>query len=171
MEPQTPEKSSPGSSEVAPATWADFIFEPGISFDEAMNRWDAFVKRSGVELTDEDCPAQCRFPANLYVRELFMPAGSVITSRIHLAENPFFVLKGRVTVLSENEGRVTYTAPCYGITKPNTRRLLLVHEDTIWVTVHPNPDNITDGAIMLEQVTAFPKNPYLPQPCLASSQV
>jgi hypothetical protein len=168
MELQTPEKSSPDSSEVAPSTWADFIFEEGIGFDEALTRWETFMLyHRDANLTDEDCPLQHNFPDRLYTRELFMPAGSVITSRVHRFDNPFFILKGRVTVLSENEGRVTYIGPCYGITKPGTRRLLLVHEDTIWVTVHPNPDNVTDVPTLENRLTFTKENPYLPKPCLS----
>jgi hypothetical protein len=162
MEPQPPEKSFPDSSDVTPSTWADFIFEPGITFDEALTRWEAFIIRTGTEeLSDEDCPLQHNFPDGLYTRELFMPAGSVITSLVHRFDNPFFILKGKVTVLSENEGRVTYIGPCYGITKPGTRRLLLVHEDTIWVTVHPNPENIKDAPELVNRLTYMKENPYL----------
>jgi hypothetical protein len=98
----------------------------------------------------------------MYVREIFMPAGSIVTSRIHKFDNPFFITKGRVTVVSENEGLVTYTAPYSGITLPQTRRVLLIHEDTIWVTVHLNPENKTNHEELYNDLTYVRDNKYLP---------
>lgn len=160
MEPQTPEKFSQGSSEVAPATWADFIFEPGIDFDEAITRIEAFGNYAATVITPPDCPLTHHFPDKLYAREIFMPAGSIVVSRVHRFDNPFFIMRGKVTVLSENEGRVIYEAPHHGITRPGTRRLLLVHEDTVWVTVHPNPENIRDVETLENTLTFLKPNPY-----------
>lgn len=144
-----------------PQTWAEFIGEPGITFDEALTRWEAFVSHHKMELGELDCPLRHGFPEGLYTREITMPAGCIITSRIHNFDNPFFILKGKVTVLSENEGRVTYVGPCYGMTTPGTRRLLIVHEDTIWVTVHPNPENLRDIPTLENRLTFVKSNPYV----------
>jgi hypothetical protein len=36
------------------------------------------------------------------------------------------------------------TAPCMMVTPAGTKRAVYVHTDTIWVTVHANPNNETD---------------------------
>jgi hypothetical protein len=88
-----------------------------------------------------DCPLVHRFTEGLYVREIFMPAGSLITSKIHKTQHQYFILKGAVSVWIE-EGKEEYIqAPYIGITEPGTRRVLYVWEDCIWATSHPNPDN------------------------------
>ena len=51
------------------------------------------------------------------------------------------VLKGEVSVLDEQGNEVRITAPHIGITEIGTRRVLFIHEDCIWATVHANPDN------------------------------
>lgn len=89
----------------------------------------------GHEMDEELCPLKHTFADGCYIREIFMPAGVVLTSKIHKILHPFFVLKGRCTVATE-EGTVEITAPYYGLTKPGTKRALIIHEDTVWVTVH-----------------------------------
>lgn len=83
-----------------------------------------------------DCPVTNRFTPGMYIREIFMPAGSFVTSMEHKTEHPFVISKGKVMVTSENEGQVIYEAPHLGITAPGTRRALYIIEDTVWTTFH-----------------------------------
>jgi hypothetical protein len=142
---------------VQPVTWLDILTDETITFDDRLDRWEAFV----ANLPQQECPLKHTFPEGMYVREIFMPAGSIVTSRIHKFDNPFFITKGRVTVISENEGLVTYVAPYSGITKPGTRRVLFIHEDTTWTTVHLNPSNKTDHEDILNDIASVRENQYL----------
>lgn len=94
-----------------------------------------------------DCPLNHRFTDGLYVREIFMPAGSLITSKIHKTQHQYFILKGSVSVWIDGGEEHFIEAPYIGVTEPGTRRVLYVWEDCIWATSHPNPDNET-----LEQI-------------------
>lgn len=89
------------------------------------------------------CPVTHRFTDGMYVREIFMPAGSLITSKIHKTQHQYFVLKGKVSVWIDEGIEQIIEAPFIGITEPGTRRVLYIHEDCIWATSHPNPDNET----------------------------
>ena len=120
--------------------WLAYLKDPSVPFDERLDRWEAFVS----QFDPVECPLVHQLPDGLYCRTIVMPAGAIVVSQIHKKDNPFFIQRGRVTVISENEKVVEYKAPHMGITKPGTRRLLFVHEDTEWTTVHPNPDNISD---------------------------
>jgi hypothetical protein len=84
-----------------------------------------------------NCELKHVFTPGLYSRTIFMPAGSLITSLIHRTEHQFFVLKGKVSVLNTIDGEQLLEAGFRGITKPGTRRVLFIHEDCIWTTVHP----------------------------------
>jgi len=90
-----------------------------------------------------DCPLNHRFTDGMYVREIFMPAGSFITSKIHKTQHQYFVLKGSVSVWIDGGEEHFIEAPYIGVTEPGTRRVLYVWEDCIWATSHPNPDNET----------------------------
>lgn len=118
----------------------------------------------------KECPVEHRFTPGLYTREIFMPAGMRITSMIHKTEHQFIVLQGSVSVYSENDGEQLITAPFIGKTLPGTRRVLLVHEDTRWITCHPTdvvPENNSEKSIedavnkIMEQIIEFRENPLL----------
>jgi len=85
-------------------------------------------------------PVQCRvhheFFGGYYLREIFMPKGTAITSMMHNTEHNFFILTGKVKVMDENNGIQILEAPYIGVTKMGTRRLLEIIDDCTWVTVH-----------------------------------
>ncbi len=81
------------------------------------------------------CPVTHSFGDGCYIREWNCPPNVVTVSKVHKIAHPFFVLKGRVSVLSQT-GIETLEAPHYGITQPGTKRVLFTHSDTTWVTVH-----------------------------------
>lgn len=83
-----------------------------------------------------DCPVKHTFADGMYIREIFMPSGTLITSLVHKTKHPYFVLKGKVSVYSENFGEQTIEAPFNGMTTPNTRRVLYIHQDCVWITCH-----------------------------------
>jgi hypothetical protein len=70
-----------------------------------------------------------------YIREIFMPAGQVLTSKIHKKKHPFFILTGKLTIASE-DGVIDIEAPYHGITYPGAKRVIYTHEDTVFITVH-----------------------------------
>ncbi len=98
--------------------------------------------KTGEEL-DKMCPLKHTFVDGAYVREIFMPKGTVITSKIHKICHPYFILTGKVIVATE-EGVVNIEAPYSGVTPAGTKRVIHVLEDCRWVTVHTNPDNTQD---------------------------
>lgn len=87
-----------------------------------------------------DCPTVHRFGGGVYIRETSAPAGTLVTTKIHLTEHPFMVLKGDVSVWTEDGGLVRIQAPFCGVTKPGTRRVAYTHEDTVWLTFHATDD-------------------------------
>lgn len=106
-----------------------------------------------------ECPITHRFTPGLYIREILIPAGTLLTSMEHRFEHPFVISKGRIEVFSEAEGAVTYEAPHCGITKPGTRRGLLAITDTVWTTFHVTDE--TDVEKIGEAILAPHFNPLL----------
>lgn len=104
--------------------------------------------------TEQVCPVNHSFGDGCYIREWNSPPGVLTVSKVHKVAHPFFVLKGKVSVLTE-EGVQTITAPYYGITQPGTKRLLYTHEETQWVTVHVT-DETDLTAIEEEIISADP---------------
>ena len=105
-------------------------------------------------------PLVHRFTPGLYIREIFMPAGSIVTSRRHLTTHPFVISQGSVEVICENGERQVLDAPYSGITKAGTRRALNVLEDAIWTTFHVTDK--TDPVEIENEITEC-TNPLLPE--------
>lgn len=93
----------------------------------------------GGALTGQDVhnanPTKHTFADGCYIREIFNPAGILVITKIHKKEHPFFLMKGKMSILTEN-GIETIEAPHQGITKPGTKRAIYAHEDCVFVTVH-----------------------------------
>ena len=81
-------------------------------------------------------PLVHKFTDGMYIREIFMPAGSLWTSKIHKTEHPYVVSYGKAAVSIDATDWYEITAPYTGITTPGTRRILYIIEDCIWTTFH-----------------------------------
>ena len=107
------------------------------------------LKEKNVGLTDNERnffnPLKHLFGNGIYIREIFNPAGQLLVTQIHRKDNAFFLMKGKMTIMSE-DGETTIEAPYYGLTKAGTKRIIYVHEDCIFITVHPtNAKNVKDA--------------------------
>lgn len=104
-----------------------------IKYNNVVDQVEAAI----VEQEQVICPVKHHFTHGLYCREIFMPGGTVITSKVHRTQHPYVVSQGKVAVIREDEGFEVIEAPFFGITMPGTRRVLHTLEDTIWTTFHP----------------------------------
>jgi len=105
-----------------------------------------------------DCPLVHRFTDGMYIREIFMPAGALVSTVMHRTKHPFVITKGRVSVWHDGEVE-ELQAPHFGITLPGTRRLILVREDTVWITFHVT--DLTDPDEIAETICDTKPNPIL----------
>lgn len=123
--------------------------------DDVMNLCDVEL----MKLPQVECPLTHRFTPGMYIREIFMPKGSIVTSLLHLTTHPFFIMKGDVNVWYPGLPVERYIAPYTGITKAGTRRLLFNNEDTVWTTCHIT--DLTDPDEIMESITANDFNPLI----------
>lgn len=81
------------------------------------------------------------FADGIYGRELFIPAGTVLTGKIHRHSTLNLLIQGDITVTTP-EGMRRIQAPAVFVSEPGTKKAGYAHTDTIWVNVHPT--KITD---------------------------
>lgn len=107
-----------------------------------------FVESVVSRCPQVDLPLKHIFTPSLYTRVIQMPAGTVVCSRVHKYDSPFFLMEGRCSVVDQDGNRIELVAPHIGVTKAGARRTILVHENTVWagcfVTQETDPDQITD---------------------------
>lgn len=120
--------------------------------DDKIDQLEAALFNEGNPV---DMPVQDLFVPGMYIRTIYMHKGeegveNIVTSLVHNTEHPFFVMAGKVAVFSDNDGEQIIEAPYFGITKPGTRRVLRIIEDTVWITCHPTevqPEDDTEEGI------------------------
>jgi len=106
-------------------------------------------------------PVKHTFAGGCYIREIYNPANELIITKIHKKEHPFFLMKGEMSILTEN-GIEHIKAPYQGVTKIGTKRAIYTHEECIFITVHAT-DNTEIEEIEEEVVCA--KYEDLPPGC------
>lgn len=98
-----------------------------------------------------DCPLHHLFTPGLYTREVTMPVGALVTSRIHKQTHPFSILKGVAHVKVNDQEWKKLQAPFIGVTQAGTRRVLYIEEECVWATYHPTdvmPEENTQQSVM-----------------------
>lgn len=92
-----------------------------------------------LDLEQVEMPLTHRFAPGVYFREILMPAGTFVIGHEHKTEHFNVVLSGRADVLVD--GQVTeIKAPMVFVSKAGVRKMLYIHEDMRWATVHPTAE-------------------------------
>lgn len=86
-----------------------------------------------------DVPVQHHFAPGVYIRQMDAAAGTLVVSKMHRTEHMNILLKGSLTVATE-DGIQLMTAPCVLKSMPGTKRIGYFHEDSSWITIHPTSD-------------------------------
>jgi hypothetical protein len=104
------------------------------------------------ELTECEFPLYHHFHDGIYTRGVFLPAGTVVVGKIHKFAHINKIHQGKVTVVTEEGGVETLTAPYSMISPAAVKRAIYVHEDTIWSVDHET--SLTDLDEIEEEVIA-----------------
>jgi hypothetical protein len=94
------------------------------------------VEKQLLELTQIDVPLVHRFAPGIYLREVTMPAGAFIIGHEHKTEHFNVVLKGKADVMMDGKIVDTIIGPCTFVSSAGVRKLLHIHEEMIWQTIH-----------------------------------
>ena len=86
-----------------------------------------------------EVPVQHHFAPGVYMRQMDAAAGTLVVSKMHRTEHMNILLKGSLTVATEN-GIELLKAPCVLKSMPGTKRIGYFHEDSSWITVHPTEE-------------------------------
>jgi len=123
-------------AELVSGTLTEFSREKILALEDAM--------RAFPELPAEARPVRHLFAPGLYLREVFIPEGVLMTGRIHKHEHICMVL-GDITIYSA-EGLQRITGCETFVSPAGVKRAVVTHAPT-WVTnVHPNPTDERDIA-------------------------
>lgn len=88
------------------------------------------------ELPQVDCPVTHRFADGVYLREIFMPKGTIIIGKIHSTQHFNIILSGDVTIAT-TEGVWRAQGGHTFISEAGVQKIVVMHEDCVWQTIHP----------------------------------
>lgn len=88
-----------------------------------------------LELPQIDCPVLHHFGPGVYIREVRMPAGSLILGHRHKHAHTNILVSGRLKFLNDGGEVVELVAPAVINSNPG-RKLAFILEDTIWQNVY-----------------------------------
>jgi hypothetical protein len=95
-------------------------------------------------------PITHHFADGIYAREMFIPAGAVLTGAVHKTTHMCILSKGHVRVATE-DGPVELIAPATLIAQPGAKRAIYALEDSVWTNIHAT--NETDLDKIVETLT------------------
>ena len=110
-----------------------------------------------------DVPVEDIFAPGIYCRKAYIPAGTVLTGKIHLTEHANIAV-GDITVWTE-QGMRRITGVETLVSLPGCKRVGYAHAPTVWITVHPNPDDCRDVDVLAARLVLEPLR-MLNQPVL-----
>ena len=125
------------------------INDKDLSYTEKV----AVIVQTLQKMDQVECPVKHHFAPGVYLREIFMPAGTIVIGKIHRTEHFNIVVSGLCSIVHE-DGRHEYLrGPMTFVSKAGVQKLLFIHEDTIWKTVHPTDETSVE---VLEQILIEP---------------
>jgi len=119
------------------------------------------VQGTTGEVMHKANPVKHTFAGGCYIREIYNPAHELIVTKIHKKEHPFFLMKGEMSILTE-EGIQNIKAPYQGVTKPGTKRAIYTHEECVFITVHATENTTVED---VEEEVVCTKYEDLPPGC------
>lgn len=118
--------------------------------EDVQERLELLPNALGID----DFPVKHQFADGTYMRQVFLPAGSLIVGRTHKQHHFALLTAGDVSIFSEQE--VCRRQACSVWQSPaGTKRIVYAHEDSLFCTLHGTHER--DLAKLFEVLTV--KNP------------
>lgn len=112
-----------------------------------------------------DCaPVECEvahhFADQVYGREMRIPAGTVLTGKIHRHATLNILAQGTIRVTTADGSVRELTAPAVFVSPPGCKKVGLALTDVVWINAHPNITN-TQDLDAIEAAMIEPEAPLL----------
>lgn len=121
---------------------------------EVLWELENHIKSLPDSIPGDELPTEHSFCEGLYIRTFILPKGFYCMGALHKDAFTTFFSKGEISLLTP-EGIQRVVAPKVLISPANTKRFGFAHEEVVWSTIHPNPDNCRDLDILFKRICIF----------------
>ena len=104
-------------------------------------------------------PLKHTFADGIYIRQMDMKADSMVVGAIHNHLHAWFLLTGKLAVITEDSVE-EFIAPCYVLATPGSKRVIYAIEESIFVNIHKNPNNIKDIKKLEDEIVSLTFEEY-----------
>lgn len=118
----------------------------------------AYIGHTLAQFEQTELPLRHHFAPGIYLREIFMPADTVVIGMIHKTEHFNILVKGACLIVHDDGSREELRAPMTFVSKAGVQKVLYITEDMIWMTTHVTTE--TD----VEKLEAMLVEPIPPNP-------
>lgn len=96
------------------------------------------------------------FADGVAARQLSLKAGSLATARRHLRRHVCLLTQGQMTIWQEGQEERVLDAPAMFVAEAGDCFMGYAHEDSVWVTIFPNPEGLIDPEALLDANEEMP---------------
>lgn len=105
------------------------------------------AKVDSGELQGAETPLTHYHTKELYGRRIIVPAGCFFTTRVHKTDHISVAFRGRITMLNADGESQEVTAPDMFVTPAGTHRVVYVHEEVEFATIHHCEEQDDDNTV------------------------
>lgn len=109
--------------------------------------FQARVTALGTELSQlpqAQCPVIHRFAPGVYLREIHMPADTIVIGKVHKTEHFNVLVQGACLIVHDDGSREELRAPMTFVSKAGVQKVLYILADMIWQTIHVTAETDMD---------------------------
>ena len=131
-----------------------------------MNEIEVFAKQLSLEKIENnmlkheqvDIPLEHTFSGGIYIRQIFIPKGTIIMGKRHRYETCNILVSGELSIyMGEGVPMNRIKGPLLFTSKPYTKKLAYCHEDAIFMNIHPTKETDLEK---LEKQFIIPEEEY-----------
>lgn len=110
-----------------------------------------------LQAAQVECTLEHYFSDGVYIRQITMPGGSFVQGAKHLTRHLNVVVSGEVMLFDPDTNEIkVIKGPCTFESEPGVQKTLYIHSDTVWQTIHVNPDDERDTAKLEGSLVEYP---------------
>lgn len=131
-----------------------------------MNELSELTMMNKIELVEAEMkkqeqveiPVRHYFSPGVYAREITIPAGTLLTGRVHKFAQLNILSSGEISVMTQH-GMQTVKAPFTIVSPPGTKRIAFAHTECTWTTILHTEE--TDPDVIEELFTVETERDFL----------